>query len=85
MSIDVIPDGALLEIFSFYLIKKIQVMEPWHALVHVCRRWRNSIATSPRYTGFLHTQKTGRGDVGHLVKPTHRNIGLWMQIIAMER
>ena len=48
MSIDILPDEALLEIFSFYLVEKSKHIEPWIPLVHVCRRWRSIIFASPR-------------------------------------
>ena len=50
MTIDVLPDDVLLEIFSSYLIgasEDIEI-EPWHTLVHVCRRWRSVVFASPR-------------------------------------
>ena len=54
MTIDILPDEALLEIFSSYLVgasdsDHIEAMiEPWLPLVHVCQRWRNIIFASPR-------------------------------------
>ena len=48
MSIDILPDEPLLEIFSFYLIEKSKNVEPWIPLVHVCRRWRSLVFASPR-------------------------------------
>src|SRR5216684_6081862 len=52
MRIDVLPDDVLLEIFGFYVNKyshyatKAEV-ETWHSLVHVCRRWRSIVFSSP--------------------------------------
>ena len=46
MSIDILPDEALLEIFSFHL-EEAKHIEPWIPLVHVCRRWRSIVFTSP--------------------------------------
>jgi hypothetical protein len=53
ISIDVLPDDVLLEIFDFYVnedsyegIKK--GIEKWQTLVHVCRRWRSVVFGSPR-------------------------------------
>jgi len=45
----VLPDDVLVEIYNFY----IQLHFPrnrntWHALVHVCRRWRSLVFASPR-------------------------------------
>jgi hypothetical protein len=50
MTIDALPDEALLEVFSFYLVEESEDedMELWHPLVHVCRRWRNIVFASPR-------------------------------------
>ena len=50
MTIDALPDEALLEIFSFYLVEESENedIELWHPLVHVCRRWRNIVFASPR-------------------------------------
>jgi hypothetical protein len=57
MSIDMLPDVALLEIFDFYLgdedlnpyleqfVKR--ELTAWHSLVHVCRKWRNVVFGSP--------------------------------------
>jgi hypothetical protein len=57
VSIDVLPNDVLLEIFDFsanehrprrpsvYVIQSI--IEAWHALVHVCRRWRSVVFGSP--------------------------------------
>jgi hypothetical protein len=47
VTIDLLPDVALLEIFGFYM--KGEVRERlWHRLVHVCQKWRNVIFGSPR-------------------------------------
>ena len=48
MAIDILPDDALLEIFSSYLVETSEHIEPWLPLVHVCRRWRSIIFASPR-------------------------------------
>jgi len=48
MTIDTLPDEVLLEIFSFYLVEESEQIEPWHTLVHVCRRWRSIVFASPR-------------------------------------
>ena len=39
-----LPDVVLLEMFDFY----ISGIEDWHTLIHVCRRWRNIVFSSPR-------------------------------------
>jgi hypothetical protein len=45
VTIDMLPDVALLEIFDFYVKAQIKA---WHLLVHVCRKWRDLIFASPR-------------------------------------
>ena len=47
VSIDVIPDDVLLEIFSFY-VDETEDLNGWHTLVHVCQSWRNVVFASPR-------------------------------------
>jgi len=47
MTIDILPDEGLLEIFSFYLVEASDHIEPWFPLVHVCRRWRSIVFASP--------------------------------------
>ena len=46
VTIDILPDIALLEIFDFYL--DTAWIEDWHTLVHVCQRWRIVVFGSPR-------------------------------------
>ena len=60
MTIDILPDEALLEIFSFYLAEASKRIEPWLPLVHVCRRWRSIIFASPRRlnVGVFYTHRT---------------------------
>ena len=45
VTIDMIPDVALLRIFDFYLSEA--EIEAWHTLVHVCRGWRSVVFGSP--------------------------------------
>jgi hypothetical protein len=47
MTVDTLPDVALLEIFNFYVDEEKKI-EAWCALVHVCRKWRNIVFGSPR-------------------------------------
>jgi hypothetical protein len=49
VTIDMLPDDVLLEIFYFYVDKAR--IEAWHTLVHVCRNWRNVVFGSPRRLG----------------------------------
>ena len=62
VSAGTLPDVVLLEIFDFYFVEVYDVydVDDWHTLVHVCRRWRNVVFSSPRR---LHLQllcKPGR-------------------------
>ena len=53
-AIDVLPDDILLQIFDFCRLGHIPLRSPfhpvleWHRLIHVCRRWRQIIFSSPR-------------------------------------
>jgi hypothetical protein len=46
VTIDVLPDVALLDIFDFYMDE--EHIDSWYTLVHVCRKWRNIVFGSPR-------------------------------------
>jgi F-box-like len=46
LTIDVLPDEVLLEIFDFYVCE-VDREEEWETLVHVCRRWRYVVFGSP--------------------------------------
>ena len=48
MSINMLPDDVLLEIFDFSADITKQALEAWQTLVHVCRRWRSLVYRSPR-------------------------------------
>ena len=53
VTIDMLPDVALLEIFDCYVKQAQEEKEPykiqkWHTLVHVCRQWRTIVFGSPR-------------------------------------
>src|SRR5229473_1321805 len=53
VTIDVLPDVALLEIFDCHVNQLREVndysleIQAWHTLVHVCRRWRSVVFGSP--------------------------------------
>lgn len=47
MTIGVLPDNVLLDIFDFYL-EQVGHVDAWHTLVHVCRQWREVVFASPR-------------------------------------
>jgi len=49
MTIDILPDDVLVEIFFYVNIKVPNLRNTWHVLVHVCRRWRYLVFTSPRW------------------------------------
>jgi len=66
VSIDILPDDVLLEIFDFYvtisqryLYHEVRV-SAWHKLIHVCQRWRYVVFDSPRRLDLrlLCTQRT---------------------------
>ncbi|KAH9952990.1 hypothetical protein BGW80DRAFT_552913 [Lactifluus volemus] len=42
-----LPDDVLLEIFEFCLLDTVDRAGAWPKLVHVCRRWRYIVFTSP--------------------------------------
>ena len=46
VTIDTLPDVALIEIFDSYMYE--EQIEAWYALVHVCRKWRKVVFGSPR-------------------------------------
>jgi hypothetical protein len=46
ISIDVLPDDVLLEVFDSY-IGELREIEAWQSLVHVCGRWRSLVFASP--------------------------------------
>ena len=50
MTIDMLSDIALLEIFNFYLVESWDKpwITAWHTLVHVCQKWRTVVFASPR-------------------------------------
>ena len=53
ISIDMLPDDVLLEVFDFYVDNPRgeqfkQEIEEWQRLVHVCRRWRSVVFGSSR-------------------------------------
>ena len=66
VTINVLPDDALLLIFFFHRRLTIPNFPPlwvyweWHELAHVCRRWRRVIFASPRHLK-LRLLITGKG------------------------
>ena len=51
VTIEMLPDNVLLEIFDFYRMADIQSLRGcpwrWHKLVHICRSWRQVVFASP--------------------------------------
>ena len=48
VTIDILPDDVLLEIFDYYLVEdKTRKVEEWQILVHVCQKWRYVVFQSP--------------------------------------
>jgi hypothetical protein len=46
VTVDILPEVALLEIFDFYVIE--EPIEAWQTLIHVCGKWRNVVFGSTR-------------------------------------
>ncbi|KAH9168464.1 hypothetical protein EDB89DRAFT_2231821 [Lactarius sanguifluus] len=74
-TINVFPDGILLEIFAFCLPDPYPYGDPkrrmrvWQRLVRVCQRWRRIIYASPRYLD-LHLHCSSR-------TPFRKDLSLW--------
>jgi hypothetical protein len=51
VTVDMLPDVALLEIFDHYVSG--EWIEEWITLVHVCRKWRDAVFGSPRRLNLL--------------------------------
>ena len=51
VTIEMLPDNVLLEIFDIYRMANIQSLRGrpwrWHKLVHICRSWRQVVLASP--------------------------------------
>jgi len=48
VTIEVLPNTVLLEMFDFYVDQPLANEDAWHTLVHVCRQWRFVVFDSPR-------------------------------------
>ena len=48
MSIYMLPEDVLLEVFDFFAEITDEAIEAWQTLVHVCRRWRSIVFGSLR-------------------------------------
>ena len=49
MTINMLSDDVLLEIFNFVVNDRKARISQWHTLIHVCRRWRCVVFASPRH------------------------------------
>ena len=61
VTVDMLPDEALLEVFDFFLHQS-DCIDAWHPLIHVCRKWRNIVFESPCRLN-LHLHCTARNPV----------------------
>lgn len=68
VTINVLPDDVLVEIFDFYRGQGGGI-EAWIPLVHTCRKWRNIVFASPRRLN-LQLICTAR-------KPVREKLGVW--------
>jgi hypothetical protein len=69
LSINILPDDVLLEIFDHYVILSEvyrQRVDGWDKLVHVCQRWRYVVFDSPRRLD-LRLLCTDRTPVGNML------------------
>ena len=79
VTISALSDDILVEIFVHVVGTKMdnylfldgqrRFEGRWHTLVHVCKRWRSVVFSSPRRLDlrlFLHKQKTSEGIARHL-------------------
>jgi hypothetical protein len=47
VTIRMLPDNVLLDLFDFYRAQDNKPQQMWHRLVHVCQRWRYVVFASP--------------------------------------
>jgi hypothetical protein len=47
MTINILPDDVVLEIFDHYVAEADRKFEEWQMLVHVCQKWRYVVFQSP--------------------------------------
>ncbi len=69
MTIDLLPEKILLEIFDLYSIDDDAEREAWQTLVHVCQKWRNVVFGSPHR---LNLRLLCTGD-----KPVRKMLDIW--------
>ncbi|KAI9447018.1 hypothetical protein F5148DRAFT_743797 [Russula earlei] len=63
VTIYTLPDDVLLQIFHFY---RNHLKNGWHALVHVCQRWRSIVFASPRHLN-LRLEYTGKRPMSEML------------------
>jgi hypothetical protein len=73
VTIDILPNDVLMEIFDWYLGEDQDDLEvdAWYPLVHVCRNWRNIIFSAPHRLNLrlFYTAKPR--------KPACEMLGIW--------
>ncbi|KAI0295417.1 hypothetical protein B0F90DRAFT_1750686, partial [Multifurca ochricompacta] len=72
VTIHVLPDDVLVEIFYFYRLRTYNHPHLWHKLVHICRRWRYVVFSSSRR---LDLQLLCRPE-----KPVRRSLDCWPEL-----
>ena len=69
-TIHILSDDVLLGIFDSYRkVWNCDITWPWHLLLHVCRRWRQVIFTSPHHLKLQLLCTIGT--------PVRKNLGIW--------
>jgi len=66
VTVDKLPDDALLEVFNFYMDSWSARTRRWHTLVQVCRGWRCIVFASPRSLGLL-LEYTGKRPITEIL------------------
>ena len=63
LTIDMLSDDVLLYIFDLYRqeLKDVHNIWPWHALIHVCQRWRHVIFAWPHHLDLQLDCRSGIG------------------------
>ncbi|KAI0286441.1 hypothetical protein BC826DRAFT_1108872 [Russula brevipes] len=69
VTINLLPDDVLLEIFDIHIVNEDVHHDRWHALVHVCRRWRTVVFASARRLN-LQLRCTYR-------RPVRKKLNIW--------
>ena len=67
VTIDILPEDALLEIFDFYLHD--EYIDKWYKLVHVCRKWRKVVLGSPH--------RLNLGLICNVRTPVRKTLYIW--------